>query len=250
MSRYRAFAIHFAISFAIFLGLSWVVLYVWYPGFFFQTDGGWEGMRIIIAVDLVLGPLLTLIVFKAGKPGLKFDLSAIAFTQAIALAAGLYIVHDERPLGMVYVDGIFYTVSRDDYTEVGMQLPDFDVFPGPYPKWIEVALPDDPFEQSDIRVQMLREKRPLRLMAERYQPFDPQRLKAKDAVEAAELTSREESTGLLTKWVHEHGGSAADYRFYPFGARYKYVYLAFAAQPERPLGLLEITSPYVPTAPG
>ena len=60
MSRFSAFSIHFGISLLIFAALSAVILLVWYPGYFFELDGGWEGLRIIIGVDLVLGPLLTL----------------------------------------------------------------------------------------------------------------------------------------------------------------------------------------------
>lgn len=85
MSRFKAFSIHFAISFAIFLILLYFILFQWYPQPLFSTDGGWRIIRIIVGVDLVLGPLLTLIVFKAGKPGLKFDLTIIAFLQITAL---------------------------------------------------------------------------------------------------------------------------------------------------------------------
>ena len=92
MSRWQAFAIHLGISSLIFIGLAYLVFYHWYPDFFFDTDGGWEGMRIIVAVDLILGPCLTLIVFKAGKPGMKTDLIMIGVFQAVCLAAGVYVV--------------------------------------------------------------------------------------------------------------------------------------------------------------
>lgn len=68
MSRYLAAFYHLLISLVVFCFLAYLVVFVWYPEFFYSIDGGWEGMRIIIAVDLVLGPTLTLVVFKAGKP--------------------------------------------------------------------------------------------------------------------------------------------------------------------------------------
>src|SRR5262245_9454808 len=108
MSRYRAAAIHLGLSVLLFIAVGYAVLFIWYPDFFFETDCGWQGMRIIAAVDLVVGPLLTLIVFKAGKPGLRFDLTAIGVLQAICLAAGVWIVHGGRPLAIVYVDGSFF----------------------------------------------------------------------------------------------------------------------------------------------
>ncbi len=102
MSRYQAFLYHFFISLAVFFVLAYLVLFEWYPDFFYSIDGGWEGMRIIIVVDLIMGPLLTLVVFKAGKPGLKFDLTVIGTFQAVCLAAGLYIVYSERPIFFIY----------------------------------------------------------------------------------------------------------------------------------------------------
>jgi hypothetical protein len=80
VSRYEACFYHFLISLLVFAGLAYLILYQWYPGFFYAIDGGWEGMRIIVGVDLILGPILTLVVFKAGKPGLRFDLTMVAIT--------------------------------------------------------------------------------------------------------------------------------------------------------------------------
>ena len=51
MTRYSAFAIHLGISFLIFLVLAYMIVFVWYPGILFDTDGGWRGMQIIIGVD-------------------------------------------------------------------------------------------------------------------------------------------------------------------------------------------------------
>jgi hypothetical protein len=57
----------------------------------FDIAGGWEGLRIVIAVDLVLGPLLTLVVYKAGKSSLTFDLSCIAIFQIACLGGGVWL---------------------------------------------------------------------------------------------------------------------------------------------------------------
>jgi len=54
------------------------MILVWYPPPLFQLLGGFELLLLIVAVDIALGPLLTLVVFKSGKKRLKFDLSVIA----------------------------------------------------------------------------------------------------------------------------------------------------------------------------
>ena len=59
-------------------------------------------MFVLIGVDLVLGPLLTLIVYKEGKRGLKFDLAFIASVQLVALFYGAGTLHAERPTYLVF----------------------------------------------------------------------------------------------------------------------------------------------------
>ena len=56
MSRWKAGAIHFLISLAIFLGLLAVILLLWYPGILFSIDSGWAGLQLVIGVDLIAGP--------------------------------------------------------------------------------------------------------------------------------------------------------------------------------------------------
>ena len=74
MNRLRAFLIHLTIL-AAFLGATFAVIYfVWYPEPYFEIVGAWYLVRIFLVVNIVVGPLLTLIIFKPGKWGLRFDL--------------------------------------------------------------------------------------------------------------------------------------------------------------------------------
>jgi hypothetical protein len=69
------------------------MFFVWYPPPYFEVDGGWRILRILAGVDVVVGPLLTLILFKPGKPGLKFDMTCIALMQIGALVYGGTIIY-------------------------------------------------------------------------------------------------------------------------------------------------------------
>ena len=53
-NRFQAFAFHIFISAIIFIVLSALIIYLWYPDFLFKTDGGWAGIQIIAGVDFVL----------------------------------------------------------------------------------------------------------------------------------------------------------------------------------------------------
>lgn len=150
MTKWKAFLIHFALSLAVFAVLLAIILLVWYPGLLFEISGGWEGLRIVIAVDLVLGPLLTLIVYKEGKPSLKFDLICIAVFQIACLSGGVWVVYNERPVVLaVEYDSIFVLNARE-FTSYGNTMDSLDQFPGPYPKLVYIELPQDDQEASSL----------------------------------------------------------------------------------------------------
>jgi hypothetical protein len=243
MTRTRAFLIHLGISLCIFGALALIVVTVWYPGFFYTTDGGWQGLRLLLGVDLVLGPLLTLVVFRSGKPGLRFDLSVIGIVQATCLVIGVWIVHDQRPLAIVYVDGRFYSVCAESFREVNVPVPDLSALPGPYPKWVTVALGKDLDKQSEIRLAMLRSGRMLSTLADHYAPFDPADVDPKESSPIEELVDRDRDTHALQKWIKKRGGELADYQFHTFGGRYAFAYLGFDARSKRFLGYLPTPAP-------
>lgn len=168
MSRWQASAIHFSISLAVFLVLMAIILLVWYPGILFSVDGGWTGLRIVIGVDLVLGPLLTLVVFKVGKPGLLFDLSCIVFAQVACMAAGMWIVYSERPLALVLAYDTFYSLAAGEYQDFGKDPSILEGFPGSYPKLIYIELPENEIsaEIANIRSQFIGD--PLYIQTENY----------------------------------------------------------------------------------
>ena len=243
MSRFQAFVIHFGISLLIFLALTWVIMTWWFPGIFFDIDGGWEGIRIIALVDLVLGPLLTLIVFKHGKPGLKLDLTLIGLFQAACLSAGIWVVHNERPLALVLVDDFFYSMSAEDYLSVGIKPPDLSQFSKQGPKWVTVKLPEDINETQYIRRSALDSGVPLQSLHERYISFDPKHLEPRRSVPPEDLEVLDKDTGGLQEWLTQHGGEVEDYLFYPVGGRYAFVHLGFRQADMSLVGLMRTPAP-------
>lgn len=187
MSRWKAFAIHFSMSLAVFIPLLAIILLVWYPGILFSIDGGWAGLRIVIGVDLVLGPLLTLVVFKAGKKGLRFDLTCIAVAQIACMAAGMWIVYKERPIALVLAYDTFYTLAAGEYEDLGKDSSVLDTIEGPYPKLIYIELPENEIaaDIASIRSQFIGD--PLFMQTENYRPIPT------DSEEAEAVFRREQS---------------------------------------------------------
>ncbi len=101
MTRWKAAAIHFGISLVVIGAVIGGLLLMWYPPPMFGVFGAAKLALILASVDVVIGPLLTLIVYKAGKRTLKFDLTVIALLQAIALVYGVSIMWQSRPVFLV-----------------------------------------------------------------------------------------------------------------------------------------------------
>lgn len=169
MSRFKAFAIHFAISFVIFLVLLYFILVQWYPEPLFSTDGGWRVIRIIIGVDLILGPLLTLIVFKSGKPGLKFDLTVIALVQALALSWGVWNTYNERPAAIIYSIDFFTPVPAYQLAEQGITAKELKKFGNTWPILIYIDVPKE--KLSEILSEAMQAGKPLYLLSKYYKTF-------------------------------------------------------------------------------
>jgi len=166
MNRFKAAAIHFAISLVVFLILLYFILVQWYPEPLFSSDGGWQVIRIIVGVDLILGPVLTLIVFKSGKPGLKFDLSMIALVQIIALSWGVWNTYNERPAAIIYTLDFFTPVPAYQLAEQGITSKELEKFGDSWPIMIYIDIPKEKI--SEIISEAMRAGKPLYLLTDRY----------------------------------------------------------------------------------
>jgi hypothetical protein len=119
-NRYQALAVHMAISLVIFFILLVCITQYWYPGILFDIGNGWKAISIIVGIDLILGPLLTLIVFNPKKSSLKFDLSMIALVQTAALIYGAWTIHQTRPIALAYINTSFMTIFANSNLAEGV----------------------------------------------------------------------------------------------------------------------------------
>lgn len=127
LSTRKAFAIHLTLSLLIFSSLVFVMLMWWFPGELFLLDGGWQGLKIVALIDLVLGPLLTLVLYKPGKKSLVFDMSCVAAFQIVALAYGFYATHQQRTVAVVYADRNFTTLSAATASIAAAELAELEL---------------------------------------------------------------------------------------------------------------------------
>ena len=154
-NRWHAFLAHLLISLIIFVILAAIIIFIWYPGFLFYADGGLEGLKLIAGVDLIIGPILTLMVYNTAKTELGRDLLIIAVIQLGCLTAGLWLVYHERTLAVVYADGSFHTMSSNSFIANGDNIDDTSILLQSAPVWVYVDLPVDKEGRSAARRKQL-----------------------------------------------------------------------------------------------
>jgi hypothetical protein len=157
MSRWRAFTTHLLISAAVIAAVAALVLVLWYPPDLFRLGNLGRLIGIIAIVDVVIGPIITLIIFRSGKPGLKLDLAIIAVLQAGLLAYGLHVLIGNRPVFMVWVGDRFELVRARDIAKEDLALA-----PDPIgklswfgPSWVAAIQPEDPDARQALLVDAL-----------------------------------------------------------------------------------------------
>ena len=155
--RLTAFGLHLAGSataLALVLGGLWLGWYRW-PGWYLASALHIVG--IVVMVDLVLGPTLTLIVANPGKrrTELARDIAIIVAVQLIALGYGGVTLWNGRPLYYAFsVDRLELVqasdLKADDVSRGRRENPLLAPYWHSRPRWIWAPLPQDPDEAQQI----------------------------------------------------------------------------------------------------
>ena len=117
-----ASGIHFVSSCLIALLASALVFLVWYPYPYRDLSGGRELFLLVMGVDIVCGPLLTLVLFNPAKPKAELwrDMTLVVLIQLGALGYGLWTVWQARPLYMVLEIDRFKVITRTTIDEAAL----------------------------------------------------------------------------------------------------------------------------------
>lgn len=75
--RLKFFLNHLFISCLIVLLVIGLVFFIWYPSPLATAVGVTHIFLMMLAIDVIVGPILGLLVYKEGKKTLKFDLGVI-----------------------------------------------------------------------------------------------------------------------------------------------------------------------------
>lgn len=155
--RLKAFGLHLLGS-AIVLTLTLGALYLgWYhwPGWYLADVV--HVVPVLVGVDLVVGPLVTLIIANAAKSRreLSRDIAVIIAVQLIALVYGSTALWNGRPLYYAFSENCLQVIQAYDIDPQELDLARQQhaaLAPHWYslPRWIWAPLPKDPTERGKI----------------------------------------------------------------------------------------------------
>lgn len=157
--RLRASGIHLGASASVAVLAAALVLGLWYPYPYRELSGGRELFVLVVSVDVVLGPLITLAVFNTQKPWpvLRRDLVVIAALQLAALLYGLWTVSVARPVHLVFEFDRLRVVHAVDVPDVLLkQTPEhINALPWTGPTLLAVRPFASPEEEMDATMTAL-----------------------------------------------------------------------------------------------
>jgi len=147
MNRYKASFIHFLCSAVVLAAVFLLVRLIWYPGGLFEGASGTDLLVILVAVDVVLGPIITLVIFNPKKASLKFDMAVVVLCQISFMLYGVWAIFSARPVYVAFVANNFYMVTAneidpEDQKKVENQL--FQSLPVLGPEFVGTRTPTDP----------------------------------------------------------------------------------------------------------
>lgn len=244
--RALAAGAHLGLSVAVAALAAALVFFVWYPYPYREISGGRELFFLVVAVDVVLGPLLTLAIFSHKKPwkSLQRDLGIIVVLQLGALAYGLWTVAVARPVHLVFeydrfrpIHAIEVDTSQLDKAPASLRsMP----WTGPTPIGLRQLQGNEKVDATMIALSGVH----LGLQAQYWQPYEATRADVlKAGKPLAELRKRfVKEAALIDQAVRSAGQPEEKLLWLPMNGRKDFWTVLVDAQTAQPLAFLPIDS--------
>ena len=238
-------SVHLAATAAVFALIALLVFGMWYPPPFQQMSGGFHLLAILAAVDVVLGPSLTLLVASPSKPQavLKRDLTVIVAVQLCALAYGMYVLAQARPAWLSFERVQFRVVAAADIESASLlEAPeDLRSISWTGPRLIGAALSRNPDEQLRSMQEGLAGF-DLSIFPRNWRPYDSQAERAwTTARPVIELLTRDPASQEMAERLAQSTGKPLDQlRYLPVRTKVGHWSVLLASPGAKVVGYLPI----------
>lgn len=144
--KLRAAGIHLLATLAL-AGIAALLYRMWFPPPFHEMVGGTRLFLLLVGVDVVMGPLVSLVIFdrRKSRRELFTDYSVVGLLQLCAMAYGLQVAHAARPVYVVFAVDRLEVVSARDIPAAELaaaRLPQYARLPQTGPRRVAAVVPE------------------------------------------------------------------------------------------------------------
>ncbi|WP_151958256.1 TfpX/TfpZ family type IV pilin accessory protein [Acinetobacter junii] len=209
--RLNFFLSHLLLSFLVALLVIGLVFFIWYPSPLATAVGVTHIFLMLLVIDVILGPLLGLLVYKEGKKTLKFDLSVIILIQIAALCYGVYSIAQGRPAWLAYYVDRFQLIRNNEIIDknIGKALSQYQNPSWFKPQYVGVEFAQDKqIRNDDIFAEVLGgisvAQKP-----ERYVPLDKVKNQIQKRAQSLETLNKFNDKILVQKTLSQYPQATA-----------------------------------------
>ena len=224
-----------------------VVFGLWYPYPYREISGGRSLFLLVVFVDVVMGPLITLVIFNRNKPRreLMTDFLVVGLLQLAALSYGIWTVFVARPVHLVFEYNRMAVVHAIDVDPALLSKApkELQTLPMTGPTAIALRPFKDSAEQMDATIAAMGGA-PLPARSDLWQPYrDSVADILKEAKPAAELQTRFPSqASLIHQAIESTGKTVAQLRYLPLLSRNDAWTVLLDAITAEPVGFIPLDS--------
>ena len=243
--RLVAAGLHLLASVGVAAIAAVLVFTVWYPAPFHLIAGGTSLFLILVSVDVVLGPALTLVAASPGKSRREFrrDVAVIVALQLAGFCYGAYTIALARPVYESFEVDRFRVVTAADIeaAELEKAPPGLRALPWFGPELVAAVVPADPDDRLKS-IQLGLAGIDLSMVPSNWRPYESQH----DAVwraakpTAALVARYPDTAGELAKAAGAAGKAPGELRFLPLVSRQVSWVMLLAPPDARPAGYLRV----------
>ena len=239
--KLKASSLHLLLSFVVISLAIGSIVYFWFPNSLVSVSNFKEIALLIISIDLILGPLLTFVVFKPKKKGLKFDLSAIATFQASALAYGLFTLYQAHPVYIAFNVDRFTLIRAVDAKPNEALLDELKISKLSSPKLVVAKIPEDNDERNALLFDVMGGAPDIELRPKLYHPYEENisEILAK-SLDPEIIFKNDKAQEKLNDFIKKHGKSKTDYAYLPLEGGAKNAVWVLDNKTAKPIDIINI----------
>ncbi len=216
-TKFKASSLHLLLSIVLVSLVMGSIIIFWYPTEYLGITNFKEIALLIVSIDLILGPLLTFVVFNPRKKNLRFDLAVIAIIQLSALAYGVHALYQTHPLYITYNHGRFNLVQANEVEPKDAKHDQFRISKLSSPKLAYAKMPNDTELQTEIMLGVdLKGDPDIDKRAEYFEPVVKNLdMILKDSLDTVKLFDKNNLIASSRAFLKKHAENKDNYAYLP-----------------------------------